>query len=550
MKTTNPLSFWQQFIPETFHWLNRSYSWRFFRADLLAGITVGIVALPLGMAFAIASGLTPAQGIYTTIVAGFLTSFFGGGRFQIGGATGAFVVIIYGIVQKIGYDGLAIVTLMAGAILLIGAFSKLGSLIKYVPYPLVTGFTTGIAVIIFSSQVKDFLGLDINSLPADFLPKWISLLSHFHTVHLPTFALASSTLILILLLRRYVPALPWGMTAVVMATFVSWFMHLPVTTIASRFGEIPRMLPMPTWPAFEFSFANIHELIPDAITVAFLAGIESLLSSVVADGMTGTRHRSNCELMGQGIANIGSILFGGIPTTGAIARTATNIKTGGQTPFAGMIHALTVAVIVMLCAPVVSLIPLASLAAVLMVVAWNMSELHHFKHLFKAPKSDVVVLLITFLLTVLVDLTTAVLAGVLLALFLLMRKLESSARVQPIKKEKLEMAQLPKHVEVYEITGPFFFGVADSLKHVLSGLEKPPLFFILQMSHVPWVDASGMHALKEFYYSCHQEGTILVLSSVHTSVRASLKKFKVLDLIGEQHVFAHVEAALHHVQRA
>jgi len=549
VKSKSPSSLWRQWLPETLTWFSRKYTWSLFRADLLAGITVGVIALPLGMAFAIASGLSPDRGIYTTIIAGFLISLLGGSRYQIGGATGAFVVIIYGIVQNIGYDGLVIVTLMAGLLLLIASLCQLGNLIKYIPYPLITGFTTGIAVIIFSSQVKDFLGLTLPNLPADFLPKWGVILHNIHAVHVPTCMLATITLLFILFIRRYCPRLPWGIAAVVMATVVAWAAQLPVATIATQFGQIPRSLPLPAWPTFSFSFASIHELIPDAITVAFLAGIESLLASVVADGMTGTRHRPNCELMGQGLSNIASVCFGGIPATGALARTAANIKTGGQTPFAGMIHAFTVMGIVWFCAPLVSMIPLAALAAVLMIVAWNMSELHHFRHLLRAPLSDIVILLITFFLTVLVDLTTAVLAGVLLALFLFMKKMETQSKVNQIAREAWPTEHLSTHVEVYEITGPFFFGVADSLKHILSHLEKPPKFFVLQVTQVPWMDASGMHALREFYHTCTREGTTLILASVQPSLEKTLKKFKVVELIGDKHIFAHTKAAFHYIEK-
>lgn len=539
---------WREFIPEAWNWRGRRYSWALFKADLLAGLTVGVVALPLGMAFAIASGVSPERGIYTTIIAGFLISLLGGSRLQIGGATGAFVVIIYGIVQRNGYEGLVIVTLMAGVILLIGAFSRLGSLIKYVPYPLITGFTTGIAVIIFSSQIKDFFGLHLSSLPADFIPQWIVIIQALPGLHFPTVLVAAVTLGLIIVLRRFCPIIPWGITSIAIATAVTWGFALPIDTIATRFGDIPRTLPLPHLPTFVFSFASIHELIPDAITVAFLAGIESLLSCIVADGMAGTKHQSNCELMGQGIANITSVLFGGIPATGAIARTAANIKTGAQTPIAGMIHAVTVLIIVLACAPIVSQIPLAALSALLMMVAWNMSELHHFRHLLKAPKGDIAILLTTFSLTVLVDLTTAVLGGVILALFLVMKNVEEMTKVFSIKgTEKhahIDRHLLPAYMEVYEITGPFFFGVADRLKHVLSTLEFPPKVFVLYLENVPWVDASGMHALREFHAACRHEGIELYLVGAHHSLLRSFKKFKIDELIGAKHICHKIDEVL------
>ena len=368
-KTKVEKSFWTEFTPKSWAYFKGNYTLSLFKSDLFAGVTVGIIALPLAMAFAIAAGLSPEKGLITAIIAGFLISLLGGSRLQIGGPTGAFVVIIYDIVQRNGYDGLVVVTLLAGIILLIAAFSRVGALIKYIPYPLITGFTTGIAVLIFSSQIKDFFGLQVDNLPANFLQKWGALFSAFGSIDLLTVSLSSGTLLLIILIRRFRPKLPWGIISVVFATVISWGLNLPVDTIASRFGEIERTIPLPTFHGVSLSLANLRALIPDALVIAFLAGIESLLSAVVADGMAGTRHKSNCELMAQGIANIGSVLFGGIPATGAIARTVANIKTGGKTPIAGMIHSITILIIILAFAPVVSKIPLASLSAVLIMVA-------------------------------------------------------------------------------------------------------------------------------------------------------------------------------------
>lgn len=549
-------SFWSQFVPKSWMFLRGNYSLDLFKKDLIAGLTVGVVALPLAMAFAIASGVSPEQGLYTAIIAGFLISFLGGSRFQIGGPTGAFVVIIYAIVQRNGYEGLVIVTLMAGVMLLIAAFSRLGSLIKYIPYPLITGFTTGIAVIIFSSQVKDFLGLKMATVPADFIPKWTAMLAALPTLDPTTFFVAAGTLLLIILIRRFIPVIPWGIVSVVIATLVTWGFHLPVDTIQSRFGEISRTLPLPSLPKLSFSISNWQSLFSDALTISFLAGIESLLSAVVADGMAGTRHKSNCELMAQGVANIGSVLFGGIPATGAIARTATNIKTGAKTPIAGIIHSITLFLIILAFAPIVSQIPLAALSAVLVMVAWNMSELDHFRHLFKAPVGDVAVLLTTFLLTVLVDLTVAVEVGMVLAAFLFMKRIGSiSGIVSVLEKEEtdadekrhlkeIEKLKIPKGTEIYEINGPFFFGVADSLKDILSNLEFPPKVFIIRMGKVPVIDSSGMHALREFYHKCHRQHTTLLLAEVHPSVHRLLKKFGVVQLMGEKHIFADIQSAL------
>lgn len=553
------VSFWHEFIPKSWDFILRNYSWSYFKSDLIAGITVGVVALPLAMAFAIASGVTPARGLYTAIIAGFLISFLGGSRFQIGGPTGAFVVIIYDIVQRIGYDGLVLVTLIAGGILIIAAFSRLGTLIKYIPYPLITGFTTGIAVIIFSSQIKDFFGLQIDKLPADFIPKWSAIIAALPTFDHITSGVAFGTLLLIILILKFVPVLPWGITAVAAATAICFGFHLPVETIATRFGEIERAFPWPSLPAMSFSFKDWHFLISDAVTIAFLAGIESLLSAIVADGMSGTKHRSNCELMAQGIANVGSVFFGGIPATGAIARTATNIKTGAKTPLAGIIHAITLLLIIFAFAPIVSEIPLAALSAVLIMVAWNMSEIDHFRHLFKAPLGDVAVLLTTFLLTVLVDLTVAVEVGMILAAFLFMKRMGDIADVVSISKlikedaseekydpDAIEKKRIPAGVEVYEINGPFFFGVADSLKNVLNNLEFPPKVFILRMRRVPVIDASGMNALKEFYIKCEKKGTVLILSGVSKELLKALKNYGLVELIGQKQIYTHIDAALEH----
>jgi sulfate permease, SulP family len=426
---------WHDFVPKIIVCLLlEPYRFSTFRKDLQAGVTVGIVALPLAMAFAIASGVGPEKGIFTAIIAGFLISLLGGSRVQIGGPTGAFVVIVYGIVMRDGYGGLIAATLIAGALLIVMGLCRMGTLIKFIPYPLVTGFTTGIAVIIFSSQVKDFLGLKIDKVPADFISKWDSFYHALPTFDATTLSVAAGTLALILAIKRFIPQLPWGIGSIAIATLVCWGFHLPVDTIYTTFGEIPRMLPMPSLPDLPAAFANWHQLIPDAITIAFLAGIESLLSAVVADGMIGGQHKSNCELVGQGIANLGSCIFGGIPATGAIARTATNVKTGARTPVAGIIHAATLFLILIAFAPIVSMIPMAALSAVLVMVAWNMSEVERFRHLMKAPLGDVALLLTTFLLTVLVDMTVAVEVGMIMAAFLFMKRVSSMENVVALSK--------------------------------------------------------------------------------------------------------------------
>lgn len=549
----------QEFIPKSYLYLRSGYKAITFRKDLLAGITVGVIALPLAMAFAISSGITPDRGLFTAIIAGFVISALGGSRVQIGGPTGAFVIIVYDIMQRTGYEGLAISTLLASIFLVLLGVFKLGSWIKYVPHPLVTGFTTGIAVIIFSSQIKDFFGLNMGAPPANFIDKWIAYGKAFSSFHLPTLLLGAGTLIIILLVRKFIPKIPWGIIAIVIATLVSYFLDLPVETIQSKFGQIPRQLPIPSFPSLHIPDGKLTEIVMDAITIAFLAGIESLLSAVIADGMMGSRHKSNCELVGQGIANFSSILFGGIPATGAIARTAANIKNGAQTPVAGMIHAVTIFLILTFLAPVVSQIPLTALAAVLIIVAWNMSEIGHFIHLLKAPIGDMAILVTAFLLTVFVDITVAVTLGMILASFLFMKRMSDCSKTVSLTqlfKEPLSdfpekydpdaivRKKIPPGVEVFELQGPFFFGAADILKDLLVNLEKPPKVFILRMRHVPLIDASGMHSLKEFYYKCKSSKTTLLLSGIHGQTAIDLEKFGLTHLIGKSHIFSHIDPAL------
>jgi len=401
------------FLPKSIQLL-RNYTFATFRKDLLAGLTVGIIALPLAMAFAIASGVTPERGLFTAIIAGFLISLLGGSRVQIGGPTGAFVIIVYGIVQRTGYEGLCVSTLIAAALLVLLGLFKIGSWIKYVPQPLVVGFTSGIALVIFSTQMRDFFGLQMGAPPAEFVAKWVAYIRAFPTMHSTTLFVAAGTLGLILGIRKFFPKAPWGIVAILAATLLCTLFHLPVETIHSRFGEIPRMLPVPSLPSFSFPTL---EILSDALAIAFLGGIESLLSAVVGDRLSGGKHRSNCELIAQGLANLGSIVFGGIPATGGIARTVANVKSGGQTPVAGMVHAATLLFVLVCLAPIVSLIPLSALAAVLVIVSWNMSELGHFAQIFRSSTRDRTLLLTAFFLTVLVDITTAITAGMLLVYF-------------------------------------------------------------------------------------------------------------------------------------
>ncbi|HRP62763.1 MAG TPA: SulP family inorganic anion transporter [Phycisphaerales bacterium] len=536
-------------------------------SDLAAGSTVGIIALPLAMAFGIASipesvaaeaGISPpAVGLFTAVVAGFLISLLGGSRVQIGGPTGAFVVIVYAVAAKHGYQGLITATAMAGLIIILMGLFRFGAMIKFIPYPVTTGFTSGIAVIIAAAQLKDFFGLELAEVPAEFVPKMQALAAHASTWNPATLGVAVGSLAMLIVLRRFVPRVPGAIVVVIGAGFIVWAFKLPVETISSRFGEIPRTLPVPSLPSFSFDLAV--KLLPAAFTIAILASIESLLSAVVADGMTGRRHKADCELVAQGVANIGSALVGGIPATGAIARTVANIKNGGRTPLAGMIHAITLLGVMALFAPLAGHIPLATLAAVLLMVAWNMSELDHFRSLLRAPGSDVLVLLLTFGLTVFTDLTIAVGVGVVMASMLFMKRMADVSNISAITRElnngddepengddpdSISNRQVPDDVEVYEINGPFFFGVADRLQDTLRSIERPPLVFILRMRRVPAIDATGLHALEEFVHKCRRQGTILLLSGVSADLLRTFRKVGFDAVIGLENVYGHIDQAL------
>lgn len=561
-----------RYIPKSIVCLREGYSARTVVNDLIAGLTVGIIALPLAMAFGIASIPTdtvaraaeqgivlspPAMGLYTAVIAGFLISALGGSRVQIGGPTGAFIVIVYNIALKHGYAGLATATLMAGVIIvLLGAF-RFGQMIKYIPYPVTTGFTTGIAVIIFSTQLKDFFGIKMASVPAEFIEKITALAERIHSASLETIGVGAGSLVVLILFRRFAPRIPGAIVAVVIASLVVWLFNIPVDTIGTRFGDIPRTLPAPHLPPFSLEMAR--NLIPEATTIALLAAIESLLSAVVADGMTGGRHKADCELVAQGIANIGSVIFGGIPATGAIARTAANVKSGARTPLAGMTHALVLLGFMFFLAPLAKLIPLATLAAVLMMVAWNMSELDHFRYILRAPRSDALVLLTTFGLTVFTDLTIAVGVGMVLAAMLFMKRMADVSGIRDIagtdEPPDTDLAEMkdpnaitrrdvPPNVEVYEINGPFFFGVADRLKDILRGLERPPKVFILRMRRVPAIDATGLHALKEFHHKCQVQGTQLLLAGVHAQPLMAFIQVGFDRVVGMENMFENIDNAL------
>lgn len=505
--------------------------------DLVAGLIVGVVAIPLALAFGIASGVTPAEGLYAAVIGGFVISLLGGSRVQIGGPTGAFVVIIYGIVHQYGREALAVCTIMAGVILIVMGLFRMGSLIKWIPYPVTTGFTSGIAVIIFSSQIKDLLGLRMGAVPPEFIDKWEAYLHALPTADWHTFGLSAATLAVLVFLPRLTKKIPSPFAALVLATGAAAAFSLPVETIGSRFGELPRGLPMPRLPDVDFKTAMT--LVRPATVIALLASIESLLSAVVADGMIGGRHRSSVELVAQGAANILSPLFGGIPVTGAIARTATNVKSGGRTPIAGITHAVVLVCVLLFAGPLVARIPLCALAAVLVIVAYHMSEWRTFAFLLKSPRSDVAVLLATFGLTVLVDLTVAVEVGMVLSAFLFMRRMAEMTTVGAAIRDRADeeaggaaeplTAALPKGVEVYRVSGALFFGAADKLGEVLTHISDPPKVFILRLGDVPVMDATGMHALRDFQARCRRRGTSLLLCGLQKQPLRVLKTAEVLS---------------------
>jgi len=557
MATFDRRQYLRMFEPKLFTVLREGYGLQAFRADAIAGLTVAIVALPLAMALAIASGTTPEKGLHTAIIAGFLISAFGGSRVQIGGPTAAFIPVVFVVIQTFGYGGLILCTLLAGLMLIAAGLLRLGTLMKYMPQPVITGFTAGIAVSIFSSQVKDALGLRMDEVPAGFLERWAAYGKHFATTQPAALAMTVLGLAVIVGLRRWRPKWPGFLIALLLCTLATTLFALPAETIGTRFGDLPSALPAFDVPRIPFE--RTFELLPSAFTIAFLAGVESLLSAVVADGMTGGRHRSNGELVAQGVANVGSALFGGLPATGAIARTATNIRSGGRTPVAGMLHAGYLLLFMLLLAPLMRYVPLAALSAVLLVVAWNMSEAENFRNTLSAPWGDRLVLLLTFLLTVLLDLTVAIQAGIVLAAFVFMFRMAEAVEVSsgvrmidddlqagdPARDGDLDQrAKLPGGVEAYQIGGPLFFGAANRLDNLLDQFIEPPKVLILRMRLVPVIDASGVHALKKLAGRCHRKGIVLIVSGLQEQPNRVIAKMRLEEHPGDLHFASNFERAL------
>jgi sulfate permease, SulP family len=537
-------------VPKLVTVLREGYRFADFRSDFIAGLTVSIVALPLSMALAIASGTTPDKGLVTAVVAGFLISALGGSRFQIGGPTGAFVVVVFNVIAVHGYDGLVLASAMAGLLLIGAGLLRVGTFIKYIPEPVVTGFTAGIAVIIATSQIKDFLGLSLENEPAEFVEKIWALGEALPSTTVQTLLVAAGSLALIVYLRGKRPNWPGFLIAVVAASFLVWLFGLPTDTIGSRFAGLEPSFALPAFP--DVSMERLVALFPSAFTIAFLAGVESLLSAMVADSMTGRRHRSNCELVAQGVANCASAAVGGLPATGAIARTATNIRAGARGPIAGMLHAVFLLGFMVVAWPVTAYIPLASLAAVLLVVAWNMSEIDKFRHLMRAPLGDRAVLLITFALTVMVDLTVAIEVGVVLAAVLFMHRMSEAVEVQadlhlveedvsdtsPREFVPMQEYELPPGVAASLIRGPFFFGVAMRLGETLDRIGATPKVLILRLRAVPIIDATGVSALQNMIERCERNGTKVIVTALQPQPERILGDMGVLARVTRAPDFA------------
>ena len=535
----------------------KNYSKEKFMTDLMAGIIVGIVALPLAIAFGIASGVSPEKGLITAILGGFFVSLLGGCNVQIGGPTGAFIVIVYGIIQNFGIEGLAIATVVAGIILVIMGALKLGTVIKFIPYPIVVGFTSGIALTIFTTQMKDLFGLTMDKVPADFISKWIAYFEHFDTMNLWSLLIGLTSIVIIAITPKFSKKIPGSLIAIILMTVVVYVMryHLGITgieTIGDRF-TINASLPGPE--TINFNMETINLLLPSAFTIAMLGAIESLLSATVADGVTGDKHNSNTELIAQGAANIIVPIFGGIPVTGAIARTMTNINNGGKTPIAGIIHAVVLLLILLFLMPLAQYIPMACLAGVLVIVSYNMSGWRVFRALLKNPKSDVTVLLITFFLTVIFDLTVAIEVGLVIACVLFMKRVMETTKISVITDEidpnkesdiavHEENLMIPKGIEVYEINGPYFFGIATKFEETMTQLGDRPKVRIIRMRKVPFIDSTGIHNLTTLCEMSQKEKTTVILSGVNENVHNVLEKAGFYELLGKENICPNINVAL------
>ena len=542
-----------RFKPKILTVLREGYTRHMFLRDFGAGAIVGVLALPLALAFAIASGVKPEQGLFTAIVAGFVISVLSGSRVQIGGPTGAFIVIVYGIVQRFGYDGLAVATLMAGVLLVIMGIARLGSVIQYMPYPVTLGFTAGIALIILSSQLRDFLGLQMSAVPSEFIEKWIVYGESLPTYNLHAVGVGLTTVIILVYWARVSRKVPSPIVAIVVTTAAAHVLRLPIETIGSRFGSVPSSLPTPRIPDVDLS--TMRQLFSPAVSIALLAGIESLLSAVVADGMTGRRHRPNTELIAQGVANVASPLFGGIPATGAIARTATNVKNGGRTPFAGIVHAVVLLLIMIFVGKWAALVPMATLAGILVVTAYHMSEWRLATRLFRSTKSDAAVMVTTFLLTVVVDLSVAIQVGVVMASLLFIKRMADVTHTtayldgmmddsEPDDPDSIRGRDVPPDVAVFEINGAFFFGAADKFKGTLNTVQKKPKVLILRMRHVLSLDATALRALEDVFHKARREGTTLVLAGVHAQPLVVMKQSGFAGLVGTDNMLSTIDQAL------
>lgn len=522
--------------------------------DILSGIIVGIVALPLAIAFAIASGVSPDKGLITAIIAGFIVSVLGGSRVQIGGPTGAFIVIVYGIVQQYGVSGLIISTFLAGFMLVGFGLARLGNYLKFIPHPLIVGFTSGIALIIFSGQIKDFFGFSIEKIPPDFIDQWLVYSRHFHQFNIYSLLIGFSTVFIMVIFHKLKLKIPGSIVAILLTTSAAVIFQLPVETIETKFGEIPNTITLPAFP--DFNYEIIRSLIQPAFAIAVLGAIESLLSAVVADGMTGGKHRSNMELIAQGMGNIFSALFGGIPATGAIARTATNIKNGGKTPVSGIVHAITLLLIMLIFAPLAKKIPLSCLAGILVVVAYNMSEWRQFKSILKSKSMDVIVLLSTFFLTVIFDLVIAIEIGIVLSSLLFMKRMSESFMIKNAvmdddREEKLFQNELERYsdrIMIYEISGPLFFGAARQFQDTLSNLDTKPDIVILRARYVPFIDSTGFYRFKELIRTFYSQDIIAILSGVSADLNKEFIRNGMYDIIDEDKVFFNVQDALKHAK--